>query len=112
MDEISVGYERLAELQVLMDEISVGYERLAELQVKKVNGIEIENLKHLCQLVEDCKEEGLRFDLDDERVIVLNYGMAKIATSRILKHHRIPSAMSSDLVHKESIPEIGVACSV
>ncbi|KAI3696877.1 hypothetical protein L6452_29470 [Arctium lappa] len=49
---------------VLMDDINVGYERLADLQVKKVNNIEINNLKHMCQLVEECKEERLRLDLD------------------------------------------------
>lgn len=88
--------------QVLMDDINAGYERLAELQVKKVNGVEVENLKHLCQLV-DKSEDSVRFDLDDERVIVLNFEMAKIATSRILKRHRIPSAMSHDLMKDVSI---------
>lgn len=71
------------------------------MQVKEVNGVEIENLKHLCQLVENCGEERLRFDLDDDRVIVLNYNSAKVATSRILKRHRIPSAMSSDLFDEQ-----------
>lgn len=84
--------------QVLMDDINAGYERLAELQVKKLNGVEIHNLKHLSELVENCSEGSLRFDLDDERVIVLDYETAKIATSRILKCHRIPSSMSSDLI--------------
>lgn len=84
--------------QVLMDDVNTGYERLAELQVKKVNGVEIENLRHLCHLVEDNREENVRFDLDDERVIVLNYDSAKFATSKIMKRHRIPSAMSDDLV--------------
>lgn len=84
--------------QVLMDDINTGYERLAELQVRKVNGVEVDNLKHLCQLVEECNEDRLRFDLDDDRVIVLDYHKAKLATSRILKRHRIPSAMSSDLL--------------
>lgn len=84
--------------QVLMDDVNAGYERLAELQVKKVNGVEIDNLKHLCGLVVDSSEEFLRFDLDDERVIVLNYNLAKLATSRILKRHRIPAAMSNDLM--------------
>ncbi|KAF9677020.1 hypothetical protein SADUNF_Sadunf08G0063800 [Salix dunnii] len=81
------------------------YERLAELQVKKVNGIEIDNLKHLCQLVGNCSSESLRFDLDDDRVIALNYQSAKVATSRILKRHRIPSAMSSDLSAEQNISE-------
>ncbi|XP_027358738.1 protease Do-like 10, mitochondrial [Abrus precatorius] len=84
--------------QVLMDDINAGYERLAELQVLKVNGTEIDNLEHLCELVGSCHTEFLRFDLEDDRVIVLNYGMAKLATSRILKRHRIPSSMSIDLI--------------
>ncbi|ERN20200.1 protease Do-like 10, mitochondrial [Amborella trichopoda] len=100
-----VGEQLVILSQVLMDEINVGYERLAELQVKKVNGVEIDNLKHLCELVEDCKEESLRFDLDDERVVVLNYNKAKLATSRILKRHRIPSAMSTDLLDSGVIKE-------
>lgn len=71
-------------------------------QVKKVNGIEVENLKHICQLVENCSKESVRFDLDDDRVIVLNHSLAKVATSKILKCHRIPSAMSNDLIDKQS----------
>ncbi|XP_042000740.1 protease Do-like 10, mitochondrial isoform X2 [Salvia splendens] len=84
--------------QVLVDDINTGYERLAEFQVKKVNGVEVDNLKHLRQLVEDGSSENIRFDLDDERVIVLNYEKARIATSRILNRHRIPSATSADLI--------------
>lgn len=71
--------------------------------MKKVNDVEVENLKHLCQLVEECENQNIRFDLDEEKVIILNYGVAKIATSRILKRHRIPHATSSDLV-EENIP--------
>ena len=67
-------------------------------QVRKVNGVEVDNLKHLCLLVGECNEERLRFDLDDDRVIVLDHHKAKLATSRILKRHRIPSAMSVDLL--------------
>ncbi|XP_072966078.1 protease Do-like 10, mitochondrial [Typha angustifolia] len=97
--------------QVLMDDINAGYERLSELQVKKVNGVDVDNLKHLCRLVEGCREESLRFDLDDDRVIVLNYQNAKLATSRILKRHRIPSAVSNDLIDDQANKcEIEVAC--
>ncbi|TYG40294.1 hypothetical protein E1A91_D12G077800v1 [Gossypium mustelinum] len=87
---------------VLMDDINAGYERLAELQVKKVNGIEIKNLKHLCQLVENCSRESLRIDLDDDRVVALNYESARIATSWILERHRIPSRMSIDLLSEQN----------
>lgn len=92
--------------QVLMDDINTGYERLADFQVKKVNGVVVENLKHLRRLVEGCTEESLRFDLDDERVVVLNYENAKGATSRILKRHRIPSAMSLDLMEDAEREEL------
>ena len=67
-----------------------------------MNGVEVENLKHLCNIVESCTEENLRFDLDDERVIVLKFQNARLATSRILKRHRIPSAMSNDLLDEQA----------
>lgn len=106
------GGEQLVILsQVLMDDINTGYERLAELQVKKVNGVEVNNLKHLRQLVEDSSKGSVRFDLDDERVIVLNYDSAKLATTRILKRHRIPHAMSSDLIDEQTLFEVELACS-
>lgn len=79
--------------------------------MKKVNGVEVENLKHLRQLVEESGNENVRFDLDEERVIVLNYDSAKIATSRILKRHRIPSAASDDLIDKQNVSDVVVACS-
>ncbi|KAL5703473.1 Protease Do-like 10 [Ranunculus cassubicifolius] len=100
--------------QVLMDDINAGYERLSELQVKKVNGVEVENLKHLCRLVEDCQEENVRIDLDEERVVVLNYQSAKVATARILQRHRIPSPLSTDLVDPLPPPQtldLAAACS-
>ncbi|CAN0881955.1 Protease Do-like 10, mitochondrial [Linum grandiflorum] len=87
--------------QVLIDDINTGYERLAELQVKKVNGTEVENLKQLRKVVEECNEEFVRFDLDEERVMVVSYECGKAATSRILKRHRIPSAMSTDLAEEQ-----------
>ena len=82
----------------MIDKIGILIEKYERGQVKKVNGVEIENLKHLAEMVENCSRERLRFDLDDERVIVLNYESAKIATCRILKRHRIPSSISRDLI--------------
>ena len=73
--------------------------------------MEVENLKHLCSLVEGCTEENLRFDLDDERVIILNYQNARLAASRVLKRHRIPSAMSRDLVEEQATnDEVEASC--
>lgn len=70
-------------------------------QVKKVDGEEVKNLKHLCDIVENYKGENLRIDLDDERVIVLNYKTAALATSNILRLHRIPAVMSTDLMNDQ-----------
>ncbi|XP_010440803.1 PREDICTED: protease Do-like 10, mitochondrial [Camelina sativa] len=108
------GQQLVIVSQVLMDDINTGYERLTELQVKKVNGVEVDNLRHLCQLIENCNTENLRVDLeDDERVIFLNYQSAKIATSLILKRHRIASAMSSDLLIEQNlVTELASSCSV
>ncbi|XP_057470887.1 protease Do-like 10, mitochondrial isoform X1 [Actinidia eriantha] len=95
--------------QVLIDDINEGYEHFHQLQVKKVNGVEVENLKQLCRLVESCSEKFLRFDLDDEIVIVLNYQLATIASCRILNRHRIPSAMSIDLLDEAKDSTMGSA---
>lgn len=76
-----------------------------------MNGIEVDNLKHLRQLVEEGSKENVRFDLDDDRVIVLDYASAKLATSRILKRHRIPSALSSDLLDHQTVSNLELACS-
>ncbi|KAJ8536542.1 hypothetical protein K7X08_034943 [Anisodus acutangulus] len=92
--------------QVLMDDISAGYERLAELQVKKVNDVEVLNMKHLRQLVEDGNKKSVRFDLDGERVIVLDYELARTTTSRILKRHRIPHLLSSDLTDDQDTAKV------
>lgn len=61
--------------------------------------------------MENCSKESVRFDLDDERVIALNFHLAKIATSVILKRHRIPSAMSGDLIDEQKGLELGLVCS-
>ncbi|XP_002866059.2 protease Do-like 4, mitochondrial isoform X2 [Arabidopsis lyrata subsp. lyrata] len=83
--------------QVLLNDITTGYRDFKDLQVKNVNGVEVLNLRHLSELIEKCCEEDLRLDLENGRVISLNYTSAKEATSWILEHHGIPSAMSKDL---------------
>ncbi|XP_006391530.2 putative protease Do-like 3, mitochondrial [Eutrema salsugineum] len=87
--------------QILEDDINADYEGFEDLQVKKVNGVEVDNLKHLCQLIEECCTRFLRLDLENEKVLVLNNKSAEKATSRILKDLKIPSAMSEDLRPKQ-----------
>ncbi|KAL1215175.1 putative protease Do-like 3 [Cardamine amara subsp. amara] len=83
--------------QVLEDDINVGYTSFDDSQVKKVNGVQVENLKHLRQLIEECSTEDLRFELDTDKAIFLNKKSAKKVSSKILKRYAIPSAMSKDL---------------
>ncbi|KAI6698383.1 hypothetical protein NL676_018502 [Syzygium grande] len=97
--------------QVLMDDINAGYKCLAKLQVRKVNGIEIENLSHLYRLVEHHNRDSIRFDLEDEKVIIFDYREAKIATSAILKRQGIPSAASTDLIDEQNSEE-DLACPI
>lgn len=92
--------------QVLMDDVNAGYERLAELQVKKVNCVDVHNLRHFQYLVNSCTFPTLRLDFEDSRVAVLDMESAKHGTDRILRRYRIPSAMSEDLKSPISLEEM------
>jgi hypothetical protein len=48
-------------------------------------------------MVENCKDEFLKFDLEYDQIVVLETKTAKAATQDILTTHCIPSAMSDDL---------------
>lgn len=66
-----------------------------------MNGVEVHNLRHLRELVEQCTSPSLRFDLDENRVVVLDFRAAREASLRILQRHRIPSDTSKDLLEEE-----------
>ncbi|WZZ68023.1 hypothetical protein YC2023_079393 [Brassica napus] len=83
--------------QVLEDETTVGYTFLNNSRVKKVNGVQVENLKHLRQLIEKCCTGDLRIDLENDNTIIIGYKSGKRATPKILKRYGIPSTMSKDL---------------
>ncbi|KAI5066907.1 hypothetical protein GOP47_0017435 [Adiantum capillus-veneris] len=83
--------------QVLVADINIGYEDIVNTQVLALNGTSVRNLKHLAHMVETCKEEFLRLDLEYHQMIVLETKKAKSATEEILVTHCIPSAMSEDL---------------
>ncbi|KAH0919582.1 hypothetical protein HID58_027242 [Brassica napus] len=90
--------EQIVQLsQVLEDETTVGYTFLNNSRVKKVNGVQVENLKHLRQLIEKCCTDDLRIDLENDNTIIIGYKSGKRATPKILKRYGIPSTMSKDL---------------
>jgi len=88
--------------QVLLDRINHGFQHLANLQVLAVNGTKINNLEHLVNLVESNDKPHLRFDLDDEMVIIIDAKEALEANPRILNTHRIPSPKSQDIENLET----------
>ncbi|KAL1215174.1 putative protease Do-like 3 [Cardamine amara subsp. amara] len=95
------GEEIVIISQVLEDDITTGYNVFEDFQVKKVNGVQLDNLKHLCQLIEECCTKYLKLDLEKDKVLAIDYKSAKKATSKILKNLKIPSAMSEDLQPKQ-----------
>ncbi|CAL9221088.1 unnamed protein product [Arabidopsis halleri] len=82
--------------QVTPDDINKGYSNFKDLQVEKVNGVKVKNLKHLRELIEGCCGKDLRLDLENDKVMVLNYESAKKATFEILERHNIKSAWGSE----------------
>lgn len=49
--------------QVLACDATLGYEDYCNVQVLKFNSTPVRNLRHLTELVADCTEEYMRFDL-------------------------------------------------
>ncbi|KAK3225317.1 hypothetical protein Dsin_005179 [Dipteronia sinensis] len=83
--------------QVLVADINIGYEEIVNTQVHAFNGKPVKNLKSLADMVENCDDEFLKFDLEYDQIVVLRSKTAKAATLDILATHCIPSAMSDDL---------------
>uniref|UniRef100_A0A7N0V3P7 Protease Do-like PDZ domain-containing protein n=1 Tax=Kalanchoe fedtschenkoi TaxID=63787 RepID=A0A7N0V3P7_KALFE len=83
--------------QVLVADINIGYEEIVNTQVLAFNGKHVKNLKMLANMVESCKDEFLKFDLEYQQIVVVRSDAAKAATIDILRTHCIPSAMSDDI---------------
>eukprot|EP00899_Mesostigma_viride_P028424 jgi/Mesvir1/8767/Mv02684-RA.2 len=83
--------------QVLAADVNIGYEEIVNTQVFEFNRVPIKNLRHLAELVEACREEYLRFDLEYNQVVVLDAKAALAASPGILETHCIPSGKSRDL---------------
>eukprot|EP00386_Alphamonas_edax_P011014 GDKI01035152.1.p1 GENE.GDKI01035152.1~~GDKI01035152.1.p1 ORF type:complete len:294 (-),score=111.43 GDKI01035152.1:1122-2003(-) len=82
---------------VLANECTIGYASLSNIIVRQFNGQDILNIKHLSQMVDTCKEEFFRFDLDHDEVLILEAKAARAALPSILKTNMIPSAKSANL---------------
>jgi len=83
--------------QVLVDDVNTGYQQFQTLQVLKLNGQEVLNLPHLKQLVEESSEQYLHFELENDRIMVIDRVLAGEANQRIMERYRVPAAVSSDV---------------
>ncbi|KAF8112018.1 hypothetical protein N665_0069s0044 [Sinapis alba] len=93
----SVDEQLVVVSQVLVSDINIGYEEIVNTQVLAFNGKPVKNLKCLAEMVENCEDEYMEFNLDYHQIVVLQTKTAKEATLDILTTHCIPSAMSDDL---------------
>ncbi|KAA3458301.1 protease Do-like 9 [Gossypium australe] len=71
--------------QVLASAINTGYEYIVNAQVR----ITMKNLRRLAEMVENCDDEFLKFDLEYDQIVVLRTKTAKAATPDILATHGI-----------------------
>jgi hypothetical protein len=84
---------------VLSNEINVGYEGYACRMLLTVDNIEIKNMKELCQYIDSCQKEYIRFDLYKDSVIVLDVQKARESLNETLKTHSIPHDRSPELTN-------------
>eukprot|EP01083_Nonionella_stella_P061112 159332_1 len=75
--------------QVIVTELNFGYQDLVNFRVRAVNGVEINNISHLIEVVEESKEEFLTFDIGKFTTIVLDRAKGVAGTQAILESNHI-----------------------
>lgn len=87
--------------QVLVHQTTQGYEDCTNIRVHKVNGEEVRNIQHLKDIVDRCihkqQESTLIFQLEHNRMLVLDIPTCLEHSPQILEEHRVPSPKSADL---------------
>eukprot|EP01024_Parvocaulis_polyphysoides_P025353 TRINITY_DN2314_c0_g1_i1.p2 TRINITY_DN2314_c0_g1~~TRINITY_DN2314_c0_g1_i1.p2 ORF type:complete len:227 (-),score=24.59 TRINITY_DN2314_c0_g1_i1:266-874(-) len=87
-------------VQILASELTFGY-KFGVNRLMTVNDVEIKNIKHLTNIIDNCFEENVEFGLMFGKKIILNRKQAQDAGSAILKEHRVPQDRSDDLMNGE-----------
>lgn len=88
--------------RILADDINYGIDSHVECAVlKTINGIEIKNLKHLAQLIDQISntEVYIRFETRSNIIIVIECKQAKQSETKILKQNSIVHARSEKNEH-------------
>lgn len=80
--------------QVLAHETNLGYEHLIDLHLLKYNGVEVNSLDHLNNLIKESEEQYMTFEFAPEeggRLIVMEKAVCDQATKDVCKEHSIAS---------------------
>jgi len=91
--------------QILAADINVTYQQYVPNVCTHFNNVPILNLRHLVEMVEANTQPFLRFDLESERVIILDAKDAMTLSNSILESHNIPFAKSVNL-RKQTAPKL------
>ena len=84
-------------IRVLAANVNLGYHENENLIITKVNGIEIENIKQLVDIVENSRSDFITFEDSRGNEIVIDREMADKSNEDILKIYRINQDRSDDL---------------
>jgi S1-C subfamily serine protease len=85
---------------VLACPATVGYDAtvgLKDAAVSAFNGEHVWCLEQLARLVTSCDSDFMRFDMENDKVIVLETKAARKCTAKVAEEHNVAGAMSRDL---------------
>ncbi len=85
-------------IRVLASNVNLGYHENENLIIKKVNGIDISNLKQLVSIVENSKEDFNTFEDSYGKELVIDRAQAGTTNPALLKTYRINSDRSDNLM--------------
>ena len=72
-------------------------EELQNCEVNKVNGKAVNNLRDLVEVVDACKQQYLKFELQYDVTVIIETAIARAATKDIMAMHNISDDRSIDL---------------
>ncbi len=95
--------------EILEHETNLGYELFHRQHLVKLNGVAVQNLAQLAQLVDGCQTGELIFEFDRDELLVLDAAAAHRATQEVAATHGIPASRSADLMGLPSAASLAAA---
>jgi hypothetical protein len=90
--------------QILSSDFTVAFKKYEGYICKRFNRTTVKNMQHLVAMVESNQEPFLRFDLDNDWVIILDANEAKQKSKEIQEGHNILNGKSVDLKNAVEAP--------